>query len=236
MVHRARRAVQGAQLKPRLLDLFCGAGGCSVGYARAGFDVVGVDVKPQKNYPFEFVQADAIDYLGELLHWEYPVVSFAAIHASPPCQGYSKLGGDHPRLISPVRDLLKQTGLPWVIENIPDARAELREPVLLCGSMFDPVFADRHRYFEANWPLRHPDWPCRHKLAAPRFDVYEHGKVNKRRWPAVYGHGGGKSNAASPAAMEIDWMTRAELVEAIPPRFTELIGHQLLSHIQQEAA
>ena len=213
--------------KPRLLDLFCGAGGAAMGYSRAGFEVVGVDIKPQPHYPFEFEQADALTF---------PLDGFDAIHASPPCQGYSKLGGEHPLLIENTRELLSATGLPYVIENIPDAAWALRDPVLLCGSMFDPVFADRHRLFETNWPLSPPMWSCRHRLAQPRFPVYEHGKTRLRRWPAIYGLGGGKSQEAAPAAMEIDWMTRRELVEAIPPRFTELIGHQLMQHLQAVAA
>jgi hypothetical protein len=90
--------------------------------------------------------------------------------------------------------------------------------------------------FETNWGLRHPDWPCRHSLSAPRFDVYEHGRWNKRRFAAVYGHGGGKANAEGPEAMGIDWMTRAELVEAIPPAFTEFIGARLVEHVQAVAA
>jgi DNA (cytosine-5)-methyltransferase 1 len=226
-----------------LLDLFSGAGGSAVGYSRAGFEVVGVDHVAQPHYPFEFIQADALEELQGLIDCEvdalhgYYLTDFAAIHASPPCQGYHKLGnGTHRQPIGPTRELLEQTGLPYVIENIPDAAWALRDPVLFCGSMFDPVFADRHRLFEANWPLRPPVWPCRHKLAQPTFPIYEHGRIRLRRWPAVYGHGGGKCREAAPAAMEIDWMTREELVEAIPPRFTELIGIQLMQHIGRERA
>lgn len=219
--------------RPRLLDLFCGAGGCARGYQAAGFYVVGVDVKPQPRYCGDMiVRADALEVFDPAFWLLGGIGDFDAIHASPPCQGYSALGNDHPLLIAETRELLERTGLPYVIENIPDAAWALNDPVLLCGSMFDPVFADRHRLFETNWPLRVPDWPCRHKLAEPAFDVYEHGKIRKRRWPAVYGHGGGKSIEAGPAAMGIDWMTRAELVEAIPPRFTEFIGEQLLALVQ----
>jgi len=102
-----------------LLDLFCKAGGAAMGYHRAGFDVIGVDIEPQPNYPFEFVQADAIEYLianGR---------QFDAIHASPPCQAYSitqKLQGrKHPELIAPTRAALKHIGCPWVIENVPES-------------------------------------------------------------------------------------------------------------------
>lgn len=214
--------------RPRLLDLFCGAGGCTRGYQDAGFEVWGVDLTASPRYIGDhFLQADVLELEPWFLN------GFDAIHASPPCQAYTKLGGDHhPRLIAPVRDMLDATGLPYVIENVPDAAAELHEPVLLCGSMFDPVFQDRHRLFETNWVLRPPDWPCRHKLAEPAFPVYEHGKTTLRRWPAVYGHGGGKSLHAGPQSMGIDWMNRRELVEAIPPRFTEFIGNQLIALIE----
>ena len=110
----------------RLLDLFCGAGGAAMGYHRAGFEVVGIDIAPQPNYPFEFVQADAM---------EFPLDGFDAIHASPPCQAYTALAtGKHPRLIEPMRERLASSGVPWVIENV--VGAPLRQPVLLCGSMF----------------------------------------------------------------------------------------------------
>src|SRR5512146_2584663 len=112
-------------MKPRLLDLFCGAGGAAVGYHRAGFEVVGVDIRPQPNYPFEFIQADALD----ILRWDWPERRFGrldAIHASPPCQTYTKAqklqGNDHPDLIGPTRRLLEQTGLPYVIENVGERR------------------------------------------------------------------------------------------------------------------
>lgn len=191
-----------------------------MGYHRAGFEVVGVDIKPQPNYPFEFHQGDALTA---------DLDGFDAIHASPPCQGYHNLGGNNrPRLIENTRILLESTGFPFVIENIPLARWALRNPILLCGSMFDPVFIDRHRLFESNWDLIPPEHGCRHHLKKPEFPVYEHGRTSLRRWPAVYGHGGGKSLGAGPIAMGIDWMTRRELVEALPPRFTEFIGGQLI--------
>lgn len=223
--------VQAVVSKPRILDVFCGAGGASVGYHRAGFEVVGVDIAPQKNYPFEFVQADALEYLDELL-WVTPP-TFDAVHASPPCQGYHSLGGG-PQLIAPVRELLEQASLPYVIENIPDAKWAMEDPVMICGTMFDPILGvRRHRLFETNWGLEPPVWPCRHMLSSPRFRVYEHGRWHLRRFAAVYGHGGGKANAEGPEAMGIDWMTRAELVEAIPPAYTELIGTQLLAHVRE---
>lgn len=134
--------------KPRLLDLFCGAGGAAMGYYRAGFDVVGVDIKPQPHYPFEFIQVDAIDMLRRMLYgaflsndgnW-YFIDDFAAIHASPPCQKFStmtkrwKRENEHPDLIDLTRQLLIKTGLPYVIENV--VGAPLANPIMLCGSMF----------------------------------------------------------------------------------------------------
>lgn len=222
-------------MRPRLLDLFSGAGGAAMGYHRAGFDVVGVDIVPQPNYPFRFILADALEWAAGW--W---IAEFDAIHASPPCQAYSTLkarhkNADHAALIPATRELLESTGLPYVIENVEGAEDELIDPLLLCGSMFDPPLdVQRHRFFETNWRLEHPQWPCRHKVWAPRYDVYEHGKWRKATTVPVYGHGGGKANAYGPAAMGIDWMTRAELVQSIPPAYTEFIGHQLLAHVSRQ--
>lgn len=137
--------------KPRLLDLFCGAGGAAMGYHRAGFEVVGVDLKPQKHYPFEFHQADALEFLAE--HGR----EFDVIHASPPCQAHTSLKNlhdkDYPELIEPTRRLLEKTGLPYIIENV--VGAPLRNPILLCGSSFG-LRVRRHRLFESNWFLIAP--------------------------------------------------------------------------------
>lgn len=140
-----------SRTRPRLLDLFCGAGGCSMGYHRAGFDVVGVDVHPQPRYPFEFHQADAL---------EFPLDGFDAIHASPPCQAFSALrhlnpGKEHPDLIAPTRDRLRAASVPYVIENVEGAPlGEGTQLLLLCGTMFRLQTPDgraeirRHRLFE----------------------------------------------------------------------------------------
>jgi DNA (cytosine-5)-methyltransferase 1 len=130
----------------KLLDTYCGAGGCAVGYHRAGFEVVGVDINPQPRFPFEFHQGDAIEYIREHGH------EFDVIHASPPCQRFSEATpmerrDKHPDLIAPTREAMQATGKPYVIENVENARAELANPVKLCGTMFGlPIW--RHRYFE----------------------------------------------------------------------------------------
>ena len=206
----------------RLLDLFCGAGGAAMGYHRAGFEVVGVDIKPQPHYPFEFHQADALTY---------PLDGFDAIHASPPCQAYSWAARrwDIPRadLVDATRDLLLVAGLPWVIENVPGA--PLRGPAILCGRMFDlPLI--RHRLFETDWQL----WPL---PGHPRCV----GLIKAGKAVTVAGHGGDNvrgngGRAAKRAAMGIDWMDDTELNEAIPPAYTEWIGVQLMAHLEQQAA
>jgi DNA (cytosine-5)-methyltransferase 1 len=220
--------------RPRLLDLFCGAGGCASGYARAGFDVVGVDHLPQPRYPFEFAQADALDYLAE--HGpEYDVV-----HASPPCQRYSvakNIGGAerHPDLVAPCRELLERTGKPFVIENVPGA--PLISPVLVCGLALG-LRVKRHRLFESNHFLFGTRCPAGHRR--PYVTVFGHGSqaagFQGKEWVTVFGGVAPKnpdsrrraSADVAKAAMGIDWMGRDELAQAIPPAYTEFIGRQLL--------
>lgn len=232
---------------PRLLDLFCGAGGCAVGYARAGFEVVGVDVNPQPNYPFEFHQADALDVLDSML-WNsqylshgYGVVNFGtefegrfdAIHASPPCQAFSIAtlfhGRDerHVDLVDPVRTRLNATGLPWVIENVPGA--PIRKDVLLCGEMFG-LGVHRHRYFETEGFFVMQPPHSKHNLL---------GALTNSKQPEGYarlvaGHfadlGGAKK------AMGIDWMGARELAQAIPPAYTEHIGQYLFQDVEGRMA
>lgn len=215
--------------RPRLLDLYCGAGGAAMGYHRAGFDVVGVDINPQPRYPFDFYQFDALNALLD----RWLLEGFDAIHASPPCQAYSQMhASSGPDMIGPTRRLLEATGLPYVIENVEGA--PLHDPILLCGSMFD-LDVERHRLFEANWPLKDHDWPCRHGIWAPRYDVHDHGRRYKSKVVPVYGNGGGKAAEHWPAAMGIDWMTRSELAEAIPPAYTAFVGTQLLEHLKAVA-
>lgn len=222
---------------PRLLDLFCGAGGAAMGYHRAGFEVVGVDIKPQRHYPFEFHQDDALFWLKDLAGSEFSVhlPHFDAIHASPPCQGYSRMrhlkwvkAKDHPLLIDPVRDLLEKTGLPWVIENVEDA--PMPSAITLCAQMFGlPMY--RHRRFESNYLLMQPPHP-RHEgviQPGPMLGDRMHSPVI-----GIYGHPGGDGHstlAQWKEAMEIDWMSSRELAQAIPPAYTEFIGTQLLESI-----
>jgi DNA (cytosine-5)-methyltransferase 1 len=225
--------------RPRLLDLFCGAGGAAVGYARAGFDVVGVDIRPQPRYPFEFEQADALEVLRDLVERDWyrlgphaHLSDFDAIHASPPCQAYSKTqqlrGRQHPDLVVATRKLLLATGLPYVIENVPGA--PLIEPVVLEGQMFDGLRTQRARWFETNWPL---DIPF---LRSPR--PAPNAKMGRKPKPYEWMHVVGNTSAVDEAraAMGIDWMNRDELAQAIPPAYTELIGHQLMAHVKARTA
>jgi DNA (cytosine-5)-methyltransferase 1 len=222
-----------------LLDLFCGAGGAAMGYSRAGFDVVGVDINPQPRYPFEFWQADAITVLEAGTNRWFPGYNFQVIHASPPCQAYTPQGskdGRHPHLIEPIRELLLASGLPYVIENVP--LAPLRNAFTLCGSTFG-LGVRRHRKFEVNWPI-----------LAPGCDTHKGQDIRSYvgRGHGPYGPGGlaltSKAKVAAGrksifrgtveqglADMGIDWMTFDELCEAIPPAYTEFIGRQLMDYL-----
>lgn len=205
---------------PRLLDLFCGAGGCSVGYASSGFDVVGVDIVPQPRYPFEFHQSDAM---------EYPLVGFDVIHASPPCQRYTQLGtredlGHYPDLVDLVRRMLQVNATPWVIENVPGS--PLRNPVVLCGGMFG-LRSYRHRLFESSEPLTAPEHTP-HTVRVNRRGENRREHWNNGGFLTITGDVG---TYCGLEAMGIDWMTGNELSQAIPPAYTEWIGRQLLARI-----
>lgn len=218
--------------RPRLLDLFCCQGGASRGYVDAGFDVVGVDIDPQSRYPYTFIQADAIAYLAEHGH------EFDAIHASPPCQSFLNLGAvnkalgrdyDYPNLIGPVRELLRLSGKPYVIENVQDAANELIDPVRICGTGLGKPLR-RHRLFESNVTLG--GIACEHSaFTEQKYWTGWRPKGEKRLSTVVqvYGNAGGQHEW--PDAMGIDWMDRHGFVEAIPPAYTEFIGRQLIEHI-----
>jgi DNA (cytosine-5)-methyltransferase 1 len=217
--------------RPLLLDLFCGAGGASTGYQRAGFDVVGVDINPQPNYPFEFHQADALDYLLENLR------AFDAIHASPPCQHYSLVqyvNGDrrdeHPALLEPVRALLKLANRPYVIENV--VGAPMKSPITLCGEMFG-LAVIRHRLFESNLLLLQPSHP-KHRGNTKQ---YRHGKLLDGPYFAVYGTGGERGSLDDwRTAMGMPWcQTKHEIAEAIPPAYTQFVGEQLINAVEAVA-
>lgn len=211
--------------RPRLLDLFCGAGGAAMGYHRAGFDVVGVDIKPQPNYPFAFWQGDALTMLDaevdeQVVGWS--ILDFGAIHASPPCQHYANVTlwrGDqdeHPDLIAPTRALLEQTGLPWVMENV--RTPALRGDFMLCGTALGLPFR-RHRHFETNWSGLVMSHGCQHSPSDYAFD-----------------HGAKQPESVYRDAMGCEWMTVDESREAIPPAYTEFIGTALLAHVEAKAA
>lgn len=232
---------RGGRVTYTILDLFCGAGGASAGYDDAGFEVVGVDLNPQPNYPYEFIQMDALDALRALLdgdslgiRWQF---DFDAIHASPPCQTYSVasrcrpgLASKYPDLVDPVRGLLDKIGLPYVIENVEGS--PLRSPVLLCGSMFGASVLwngqryemQRHRLFEANWELQ---GPMRYPHAYPSFPVYGHGRQNYQTW-----FRGAPMAKMARQVMQTPWMTRDEFCESIPPYYTAYIGTQLRQRIR----
>ena len=210
----------------RLLDLFCGAGGAAMGYRRAGFDeIIGVDITPQPNYPFTFVQADAMTF---------PLDGFDLIHASPPCQAFTrmsarwrgkgKLADSHVDLLTPTRARLARVSTPWIIENVIGAHDYMTTMLLLHGGMFG-LGVNRPRRFESNVLLLgaygHP----------ARSPVGVYGRKPDGRWlrRKDLPMRAAKSLEEARAAMQIDWMTWAEIREAIPPVYTEYIGRQLVA-------
>ena len=233
-------------MKPKLLDLFCKAGGATKGYQRAGFYVVGVDNEHQPHYcGDEFYQADAL---------KFPFEGYDAYHASPPCQGYifatkkyRNKGKVYPLLIDPIRQCLLATGRPYVIENC--VGAPLIHPIRLCGVMFS-LKVIRHRLFESNSPIPEPIH-LKHNIAlydgsaeAVWTGGYNPGgwgdaelkKKLKRQYYTVVGHGGNSPDYRLKSwqdAMGIDWMIKPELVEAVPPAYTEYIGRYLIQSVMR---
>lgn len=220
--------------KYRLLDLFCCAGGAGQGYREAGFEVVGVDIDLQPRYPFEFIQADALALTPEFL------AMFDAIHASPPCQSYSDLAKRNgnadqwPRLIDPVRAMLSNTGLPYVIENVEGA--PLLNPVVLCGTMFPGLRVLRHRLFETNFHLVAPQHGKHPKVHTFDKRKSHYGKTHDMVDFVQVTGGGNCTIAAARDAMGIEWMNKGELNEAIPPAYTKYIGNFLMAHLRAVAA
>ncbi len=206
--------------KHRILDLFCCAGGASAGLVRAGFDVVGVDIEPQPEYSFTFVQGNAL---------AYPLDGFDGIWASPPCQGFTaykrRPGHVRPRenLIPETRARLIASGLPYIIENVEGA--PLENPVTLCGSMFG-LDVRRHRLFETSFPL--PQLACNHARQTPRFACATN-RVNLRKTVEVGVYR--IPLAVQRAAMGIDWMSLGKLSQAIPPAYSEWLGLAMRAHI-----
>lgn len=211
----------------KLLDLFCGAGGCAVGYHRAGFDsIVGVDIKPQPNYPFALVQADALEYL------EAHGAEFDAIHASPPCQAFSAMNSmvkaSHPDLVEPVRRLLRALGKPYAIENVEGAPLE-PPSLVLCGTMFG-LRVRRHRVFEVRPAVATlvPACSCRNGVRSGRLIGQRvGGRVrNGRTMPPP------ATEADRREAIGVLWMTCREARQAIPPAYTEFVGRLLLRNLK----
>jgi DNA (cytosine-5)-methyltransferase 1 len=214
--------------RPRLLDLFCGAGGAAMGYHRAGFEVVGVDINPQPHYPFTFVQGDAMEYMRLPRWW----AGFDVIHASPPCQAYTRKASDwgrkrnhwieHPDLLAPTRELLKITGLPYVIENVPGAPLDAQ--LELCGTHFG-LRLIKHRLFEGNWPLPMAPASCDHR------DVYNPWSGTGRSAEKLRDAQGTPWIPMSGGASRKAGVT-GDLFNAIPPAFTEHVGQAFIQHLQ----
>ncbi|HXJ66289.1 MAG TPA: DNA cytosine methyltransferase [Actinomycetota bacterium] len=238
----------------RLLDLFSGAGGAAMGYHRAGFEVVGVDINPQPRYPFEFHQADAMSILRGMEGWPsfngemWRPGYFDAIHASPPCQAFTQMSArwrgkgtaadEHLDLLTPTLERLRQMDKPWVVENVPGARRLMRNPLILHGGQFG-LGVHRPRLFESNVML------LNFTARATRSPLGVYGKPDGRTTYRYRNNGNlkgksliraWKSLEEGSAAMGIDWMDVAGLREAIPPAYTEFIGEQLMAALTTAVA
>lgn len=204
-------------MRPIALDLYCCQGGASQGLAAAGFQVVGVDIVPQPNYPFPFIRADAITTLP---------AGFDFVWASPPCQAHTLAqriqGREHPDLIEPTRAMLRASGIPYVIENV--VGAPLQDPITLCGAMFN-LLTYRHRLFECSFPIAEPPHP---EHVAPNRKMGR--PVPDGEMMHIVGNFSGVQKARD--IMSAQWMNRDGLREAIPPAFAEFIGRAALSQIQ----
>ncbi|MCX5400055.1 SAM-dependent methyltransferase [Streptomyces sp. NBC_00102] len=220
--------IRRASHRPRLLDLYCCQGGAAAGYDAAGFDVTGVDINPQPLYPHRFVQGDAIEYVRE--HGG----EFDFIHASPPCQRYSRAQKiqhrDHPDLIAPTRAALEATGRPWVIENVEEAAEQLRDPVTLCAAAFG-MRTYRHRLFETGGGFTFAPPPHPAHLAPLT-------KMGRPRAAGHFAHYVGNFSGVQEARddMRVPWMTRDGIRECIPPAYAQWIGATVLQTLLAVAA
>lgn len=213
-----------------ILDLYCGAGGSANGYGRAGFAVVGVDIKSQPHYPYPFVRMDALEYAEKFGHL------YDAIHASPPCQIFTAMRDKtkpHQNLIPQTRKVIQSLNKPYIIENVSRARSHLINPIVLCGTMFG-LRVIRHRLFECSFLVDTSGLVCRHEGRIGHNAVWENGKRVQNNLTnfdliSVTGHDFKVRDAR--IAMGIDWMVRDELAQAIPPAFTEHIGRQLIDQL-----
>lgn len=210
------------------LDLYCGAGGASRGIERAGFEVHGVDIAPQPNYPFEFLLEDAVEFM------ELGLDDFDFIWASPPCQAYSwssagrrNDGYEYADLVEITRHYLKKSGKPYIIENV--VGAPLVNPVMLCGTMFPCLKVFRHRVFESNVPLI-VEMECNHQGHEAKKR-----REDKGDFFTVAGHWVG-TTAEWSDAMKIDWMTKSELAQAIPPVYSYYLSMQVKDYINGNVA
>lgn len=224
--------------RPLLLDLFCGAGGASVGYYRAGFDVIGIDLHPMPSYPYDFIQANALEFLDDLIK-SGPVDAVTAFHASPPCQLFTPLAAlpnasnNAENLIEPTRKRLRKLGKPYVLENV--VQAPLISPVMLCGQSFG-LKLYRHRNFETDWLL--PAMPHeKHRELCMKAGYLP---TAERPYMSIHGRNGYNSKAWVSKAAEYMGMPWASddlngVCEAIPPAYTEYIGKHLMTAMKSEA-
>lgn len=220
--------------RPRVLDLFCCAGGAAMGYHLAGFDVVGVDIQPRPNYPFEFHQGDALEAMRDMGQ------TFHLVHASPPCQPHTALtkgtnrGRKYADFLDEMRQLCLWYGVDWVIENV--AGAAMRADLTLCGEMFG-LGVIRHRKFEIGWIGSEPARQPAHVKHRGPVRGWRHGVWRDGPYIAAYGKGGGKGTVAEmQQAMGITWTgVHEELTEAIPPAYTRYIGQEFITTAEWSA-
>lgn len=239
--------------KPVLVDLYCKAGGAAMGYHRAGFEVIGVDIEAQPHFPFAFCQMDALEALTRLVLGNtlgtsdgkrLRLTDITAFHASPPCkadnqgvlcrQDVKTLRETYPRLIAPTRAALRDTSRPFVIENVPLARAQLLNPMMLCGTMFG-LRVKRHRYFELHGfeiPFAPAGCDCKGRAGFTNADRGRSAFAQGARLISVAGHNFKVDDAQQ--AMGIAWMTGEELSQAVPPVYTEFIGKYLIATLRAQ--